>query len=368
MEMNIADVLAAAGNFNAPGVPCAACECTAGHINNTYIVDVDNRGRIDKYVLQRINTYVFKKPNYVMNNIFGVTSYLRGYIVACGGNPERETLNFIYTRDGHQFYRDKDGGCWRMYRYIDHVLSLSQADSPELFAHSGLAFGRFQRRMAGYDALMLYETIPDFHNTRARFERFCEVVEACQGERRAAAEREIAFIMEHRETCGLIVGMLERGEIPLRVTHNDTKLNNILIDETTGEGICIIDLDTVMPGSALYDFGDAIRFGASAALEDESDLDRVYFRTDMFEAFTRAYIEGSDHSLTDTELRMLPMGALVITLETGMRFLTDYLENDVYFKIAYPEHNLVRARNQLKLVADLESRMCEFEAIISKIQ
>lgn len=367
--MSAVDIFAAARSFAVPGTPCGVKECTAGHINNTYIVDVDDNGHHVKYVLQRLNTYVFKNPDYVMNNIFGITAYLRGHIVASGGDPERETLNFIFTRDGHSYYSDPEGGCWRMYRYIDGVMSYALADSPELFRKAGLAFGRFQQRLAGYDARVLRETIPDFHNTKARFARFLEVVEGCTDKARlTAAQPQIDFVRAHEAQCGLIVDKLAAGEIPLRVTHNDTKLNNILMDAATGEGVCIIDLDTVMPGSSLYDFGDAIRFGASSALEDESELDKVFFRADMFEAYARGYLEGSGGALTAEEIALLPMGALVITLETGMRFLTDYLEHDVYFKTAYPDHNLVRARNQLKLVADIEGRMAEFEAIIRKFQ
>lgn len=357
-----------ARRFNVEGEPCDAEECTAGHINNTYVVSFNNKGKLDKYVIQRINTYVFKNPDYVMNNILGVTTYLRGYLVAVGEDPTRGTLNFVFCRDGHTYYRDSEGGCWRMYHYVDNVISYAMADNADMFRKAGFAFGQFQCRMAGYDARVLSETIPDFHNTKKRFERFCEVVDGCVGERRSIAAEDIRFVKQREVQCALIVDELEAGRIPLRVTHNDTKLNNILMDAKTGDSVCIIDLDTVMPGSSLYDFGDAIRFGASSVLEDERDLDKVSFRGDMFEAFARGYIEGSDNSLTERELELLPMGAHIITLETGMRFLTDYLEGDVYFKTAYPEHNLVRARNQFKLVSDIENRMDEFNAIIKNIK
>ncbi len=363
-----AEIFNVARLFDVAGEPCGIKECTSGHINNTYVVDFHNNGEIDKYVLQKINTYVFKNPDFVMNNIFGVTTYLRGYLVASGENPQRGTLNFVLCRDGHTYYRDEQDGCWRMYHYIDNVVSYALADSPDMFMKAGFAFGQFQRRMAGYDATVLEETIPDFHNTKKRFARFCEVVDACTSERRDIAAEEIKFVRAREAQCALVVDELAAGGIPLRVTHNDTKLNNILMDGETGDSVCIIDLDTVMPGSSLYDFGDAIRFGASSALEDEQDLTKVYFRNDMFEAFARGYIEGSGHSLTERETELLPMGALVITLETGMRFLTDYLENDVYFKTAFPDHNLVRARNQFKLVSDIENRMDEFQAIIAKFK
>lgn len=353
--------------FDVCGKPISFSECVAGHINNTYVVSFYDGVSEEKYVLQKINTYVFKQPEQVMSNIIGVTTYLRELIQKNGGDPWRETLNFVPCRDGKYFYRDESNGYWRMYRYVDNVVSYSQADSADLFERSGIAFGKFQLQLANYDSSALYETIPDFHNTRKRFLRFLDVLKESPDDRRLEAADDIEFVLNHERCCSLIVDALNDKQIPTRVTHNDTKLNNILMDPVTGEGVCIIDLDTVMPGSALYDFGDAIRFGASNALEDETDLDKVYFRADMFEAFARGYINGSAGALTQYEIESLPIGALVITFETGMRFLTDYLENDVYFKIAYPKHNLDRARNQFKLVFDMEKRINEFNDIIKKI-
>ncbi len=348
--------------FNIPGEPVSIKECKAGHINSTYFAAFPDA----KYVLQKINTYVFKNPDHLMSNIVGVTGYLRKVIAAGGGDPERGTLHFIACRDGKYYTADSDGGCWRMYRFIDDVVSYQLAETTELFYKAGLAFGDFQKKLAGYDASTLFETIPDFHNTKKRFEKFDSVAAGCASGREKTAAREIEIIRSRKEKCAFIVDGIASGRIPVRVTHNDTKLNNILMDKTTGEGVCIIDLDTVMPGSALYDFGDAIRFGASSALEDEKDLNKVYFRADMFEAFAKGYIKGAGGAMTKSEIKALPMGAYVITLETGMRFLTDYLENDVYFRVEYPDHNLIRARNQLKLVYDLETRMDEFNRIIDK--
>lgn len=363
MNSNIISVVK---SFDVKGMPVNICECTAGHINSTYFVDISCDGMPEKYVIQKINTYVFKNPEHVMGNIIGVTGYLRDIIAAEGGDPERGTLSFIPCRNGGYFCRDNDGGYWRMYRYIDNVVSYSLADSASLFEKAGYSFGQFQKRLAGYDAARLYETIPDFHNTKKRFARFLEVLDGCSAERRSAAAKEIQFVLDRERQCSFIIDAISDGSIPVRVTHNDTKLNNILMDTATGEGVCIIDLDTVMPGSALYDFGDAIRFGASSAYEDEKELDKVFFRTDMFEAFAKGYIAGAGGAMSRYEIESLPMGAYVITFETGMRFLTDYLENDVYFRTEYPEHNLVRAKNQFKLVADLENRMPEFNAIIGK--
>jgi len=362
----IDNVIDIASKFKVAGRPIYFEECTAGHINTTYVVTFDNDGVENKYILQKINTYVFKDPDRLMSNIIGVTAYLHDMIDSQGGDADRGTLNFVVCNNGKYYFKSQNGECWRMYHYIDGVVSYSLADTTDLFEKAGKAFGIFQRQLARYDAKSLYETIPDFHNTPRRYKRFLEVLASCSEEKRSEAENEIQFVLSYESQCGFIVSAINDGEIPVRVTHNDTKLNNILMDSQSGEGVCIIDLDTVMPGSALYDFGDAIRFGASSALEDEPDLDKVFFREDMFEAFSKGYVGELRDSLTSYEIQSLPMGALIITFETGLRFLTDFLENDVYFKTSYPGHNLVRAKNQFKLVHDLETRMDKFNDIIRK--
>ena len=362
----IDNVIEIASKFKVAGRPVSFEECTAGHINTTYVVTFDNDGVENKYILQKINTYVFKDPDRLMSNIIGVTAYLHDMIDSQGGDADRGTLNFVVCNNGKYYFKSQNGECWRMYHYIDGVVSYSLADTTDLFEKAGKAFGIFQRQLARYDAKSLYETIPDFHNTPLRYKRFLEVLASCSEEKRREAENEIQFVLSYESQCGFIVSAINDGEIPVRVTHNDTKLNNILMDSQSGEGVCIIDLDTVMPGSALYDFGDAIRFGASSALEDEPDLDKVFFREDMFEAFSKGYVGELRDSLTSYEIQSLPMGALIITFETGLRFLTDFLENDVYFKTSYPGHNLVRAKNQFKLVHDLETRMDKFNDIIRK--
>ena len=362
----IDNVIEIASKFKVAGRPVSFEECTAGHINTTYVVTFDNDGVENKYILQKINTYVFKDPDRLMSNIIGVTAYLHDMIDSQGGDADRGTLNFVVCNNGKYYFKSQNGGCWRMYHYIDGVVSYLLADTTDLFEKAGKAFGVFQRQLAGYDAKSLYETIPDFHNTPRRYKRFLEVLASCPEEKRKEAENEIQFVLSHESQCGFIVSAISDGEIPVRVTHNDTKLNNILMDSQSGEGVCVIDLDTVMPGSALYDFGDAIRFGASSALEDEPDLDKVFFREDMFEAFSKGYVGELRDNLTLYEIQSLPRGALIITFETGLRFLTDFLENDVYFKTAYPGHNLVRAKNQFKLVHDLETRMDKFNDIIRK--
>lgn len=343
-------------------------ECNTGHINSTYFVSTSDFEKKYKYVLQKINTYVFKNPDQLMSNIFGVTEYLAEIIKSEGGDYERGTLHFVKTNDGNNYYRVNNDNCWRMYVFVDNVISYQLAETPDMFQTSGFAFGEFQKRLSNYDASKLYETIPDFHNTKKRFERFCDVIENCNdSERLNKVKDDIAFIKERKNMCSLIVDKLESGDIPIRVTHNDTKLNNILIDKSTNKALCIVDLDTIMPGSSLYDFGDAIRTGASNALEDEKDLTKVYFREEMFEAYAKGYLLGSANSLTPLEINLLPYGAYIMTFEQAIRFLTDYLEGDVYYRVEYSDHNLIRARNQLKLIYDIENKMNKFKSIIYNI-
>ncbi|MBR6708118.1 MAG: aminoglycoside phosphotransferase family protein, partial [Clostridia bacterium] len=319
----------------------------------------------EKYVVQRINTSIFTRPDEVMENILGVTSFLKKKVAAAGGDPMREVLTVIPTVDGKSAYVDEAGGFWRAYLCITGATA-HQSATPELFAAAARAFGNFQRLLADYPAEQLHETITNFHNTVSRFADFRAAVAENRSGRAERAAEEIAFAMAREEKCGFIMDGIASGELPLRVTHNDTKLNNVMLDDVNGEGVCVIDLDTVMPGSVLYDFGDAIRFGASSAAEDEADLDKVYLCPDLFEAFTAGFIEGLGGSLSEAELRALPMGAWMMTFEVGIRFLGDYLNGDVYFRTHYPEHNLVRARNQFKLAADIEAKMGQLNAIVEK--
>ena len=357
------EILDIASEFRFASAPVSYHECTEGHINGTYFIDTEG---CERYVLQRINTSVFKDPDGLMKNVIGVTGHIRRKLEAEGGDVSRGTLNFILTKDGKEYYTDPESGCWRAYVYVGGVMSLQSAASPELFEQVGHAFGHFQMQLADYDASGLCETIPNFHNTPSRYADFEEALSRNAAGRAASAEAEIEFVRAHREVCSYITDRIASGAVPLRVTHNDTKLNNILIDQETGKPMCVIDLDTVMPGSVLFDFGDAIRFGASSAAEDETDLSRVYMREDMFEAFARGFVSGLEGSLSDTETEELPMGALIITLETGIRFLTDYLNGDTYFRIHYPQHNIDRARNQFALVADMEKKLPKMFATVRK--
>ena len=349
------------GHFNAPEKPDRFELCTIGHINTTYFVWC---GGEFKYVMQKINTNIFTKPNELIENILNVTDFIRAKITAQGGDPKREVLRLIPTVDGGYLHRDSEGGVWRLYDAITNAVTYQSADLPGLFYSSAYAFGRFQRQLADFPAEKLHETIENFHNTVVRYNMFEKSVEADKAGRAASAAPEIAFVREHKDLCSYIVDRIASGEYPLRVTHNDTKLNNVMIDNDTHKALCVIDLDTVMPGSVLYDFGDSIRFGASSASEDEHDLDKVYMKLDLFEEYLKGFLEGLDNSLTEAEIDGLCYGAIVITFENGIRFLTDYLDGDVYFATHYEGQNLYRTRTQFKLVSDMLKKLPEMQKII----
>jgi len=338
-----------------------------GHINDTYAAYFRKRdGQFHRYILQRINKNVFKEPEKLMENICNVTGFLRKKIIAAGGDPDRETLNIIPALDGKSFYKTAEGDYWRGYKFIENAKTYEIIEDEHIFYNAGKAFGTFQMLLHDYPAETLHETIVNFHNTEKRFRDFSEAVKNDRMNRAKEVQQEIRFIENRAAETSVIVNLLDEGEIPLRVTHNDTKLNNVLVDNETGKGICVIDLDTVMPGSALYDFGDAIRFGASSAAEDEKDLSKVWMDIKLFESFTRGFMESAAESLTPMEIELLPFGAKMMTLECGIRFLTDYLNGDTYFKIHREGHNLDRARTQLKLVASMEEQYEQMKAIVEK--
>lgn len=350
-------------NFDIDSEPVSFTECKTGHINSTYFVTTESGAR---YVVQKINDNVFKKPHEVMHNIVAVTEFLKKKIIQNGGDPDRETLTVVKANDGKPFYVDADGKTWRVYNFICNARTEDVADCPELFELVGEAFGNFQMMLSDYDASTLYEAIPNFHNTKHRFATFLASIEKNTSGRANNCTAEIEFLKAREEKCSAIVDKIATGELPLRVTHNDTKLNNIMLDNETGKPLAVVDLDTVMPGSVLYDFGDAIRSGASSAVEDETDLSKVFVKVEMFDAFAKGFIRGLDGKLSETEIKMLPVGAYVITLENGMRFLTDYIDGDTYFRTEYPQHNLDRARNQFKLCLDIESKWQELTAVVEK--
>ena len=331
-----------------------------GHINDTYLVD-------PKYILQRINTSIFKDADSLMENIVSVTDFLKEKIVAEGGDAERETLSVIRTRDGKNYYKHEDGSCYRVYKFIRNSVPVEVAENTDQLYSAAKGFAKFQKRLADFPAEKLAETIKDFHNTPKRFENLEKAIKEDKAGRAASVKDEIEFALAQKEWISAVVDGIADGSIPLRVTHNDTKINNILFDAETMNAICVIDLDTVMPGSMLYDFGDALRMGASTAAEDEIDLSKVSFDLNAFEAFSKGYMEEMKDSLTKREIELLPLSAKLLTYECGIRFLTDYLEGDTYFKIHRPNHNLDRARTQFKLVADMTAKAEEMENIIESL-
>ncbi len=338
-----------------------------GHINDTYLVrSLKADGSEIKYVLQRINTNIFKKPEEVMQNIIGVTSHLKTKIIANGGNPDREAITVIKTRDGKACCYDKDGNCWRALAFITDAVSLDLPETDKDFYQSAVAFGSFQKMLADYPADTLFETIPNFHNTPVRYENFLKSVEANASGRADEALEEIEFVKNRREFTSVLEDANKNGILPLKVTHNDTKMNNVMLDKDTREPVCVVDLDTIMPGYSVNDFGDSIRFGASTAAEDEKDLSKVHFDIGLFETYTKGFLKGCAGILTNGEVSLLPEGAKMMTLECGMRFLADFIDGDTYFKTSYPEHNLVRCRTQFRLVEEMEQHWDEMKKIVEK--
>ncbi len=338
-----------------------------GHINDTFLLRCkapDNREK--KFILQRMNHNIFKNPPQLMENVVHVTQYLRKTILSQGGDPDRETLNVLQTRDGADWFQDSSQNYWRVFPFIERSVCLEKVESAKDFYDSAVAFGNFQKQLADFPVEILHETIPNFHNTASRFADFQKAVAEGDQARIALAQAEIAFALERKEDTSVLTTLLSEGKLPLRVTHNDTKLNNILFDADTHKALCIIDLDTVMPGLSLYDFGDSIRFGANIGAEDETDLSKVGLDLSLFEAFTKGYLEGCAGRLTAKETELLPMGAKLMTYECGIRFLADFLTGDHYFKIHRDHHNLDRARTQFQLVADMEAKWQDMTAIVKK--
>lgn len=338
----------------------------SGHINRTRLVGIEHGGKREDYIFQQINTSIFHNVGELMENIVNVTDYLRVKIKAAGGNPDREALQVVRTRDGAS-YCQAQSGCYRMYRFITDAVTYDAVRQPDDFYESALAFGRFQSLLADFPAETLHETIPDFHNTPKRFADFCQAVKQDVCGRAALAREEIGFLMEREPEMSALTGLQAAGELPLRVTHNDTKLNNVMLDAKTGKGVCVIDLDTVMPGLSVNDFGDSIRFGANTASEDETDLSKVSLDLGLYERYTAGFLKGCQGSLTKKELEMLPVGAKLMTMECGMRFLTDFLSGDTYFRIHKEHHNLDRCRTQLALTADMERKWVQMQEIVRRL-
>lgn len=338
----------------------------SGHINETKLLTAKTDSGTVQYILQKINKNVFRDPSILMANYASVTSYLRKKIEEQGGDGDRETLNVIKTTDGKNYYLDEDGEYWRMLVFVTDSMSYDKVERPEQFYDSAVAFGNFQYMLRDYPADTLYETIPNFHNTPDRVRLFKEALEKDVCGRASAVKKEIDFVLARTEFANILEDAHKAGRLPLRVTHNDTKLNNILYDTKTNKALCVCDLDTIMPGYSVNDFGDSIRFGATTALEDEADLSKVNFDISLYELYVKGFIEGAKGGLTDSEIEMLPYGAIMMTFECGMRFLTDYLNGDTYFRIHREGHNLDRARNQFKLVSDMEKSLDEMKNIVNK--
>ena len=357
-----------ATHFQFDGVLSRVREMTSGHINMTYCLEyTDGEGNQKAYTLQRINTVAFRDPASLMENIRLVTEHIRAGLVAAGEDPARRVLQFVKADNGTLLYEDGEGGFWRAYGFVDHAVAYDKITDSRHFYEAGRGFGLFQNALADFPAAQLSETIPNFHNTPKRYEAFLEAVRRDAAGRAKELSDEIAFFEKRADMMRLIVDGLATGELPVRVTHNDTKMNNVLLDEESGEAICVIDLDTVMPGSALYDYGDAVRFGACTASEEETDLDQIKVNMELFEAFTRGFLETVGDRLTETEIALMPVGAKMMACELSMRFLTDYLDGDVYFKTKYPTHNLVRAHAQMQLLRDMEQKEEAMAAVIRSI-
>lgn len=354
-------------NFNHKGDFVSAEQLTAGNINKTYLLNFkDENGNDIKYILQQLNTNVFKKPVEVMENIMVTTSHLKNEIENTGKSANRRVLMFATDKQGKPYYQDENNGFWRSYVYIDNATAYDSVENPKDFFKAGETFGKFQKFLSNFPAETLHETIKDFHNTPVRIQAFKNAVNQNLGNRKHLVEDEINFILERENKASKIIDLINNRKIPVRVTHNDTKFNNILIDNETGEAICVIDLDTIMPGSALFDYGDAIRYGTCTGAEDEEDLSKIDMDFVLFEEFTKGFVIETKDFLTDEEIKLLPLGAYTMTLELAVRFLTDYLDGDKYFKVTKPDHNLARARTQIKLTKIMEQNMDKMNEIVEK--
>ena len=344
-------------HFPTDGKPCACEQIKSGHINETYLITTDAGSQ---YILQWINQYVFPNVNAIMNNMSAISGFLKKQ-----RNGRMPMIRYLSTKEGQSYYDDGLGGAWRAYRYVDNSICLQRPDSLEDFYECARAFGHFQYALNDFPAEQLEETIENFHNTVDRYRQLREAIQRDELGRKREVEREIRFLLDREERGCMLHRMMEDGTLPTRATHNDTKINNVLLDQDTHKAICVIDLDTVMPGLSVYDFGDAIRFGASTAAEDETDLSKVSLDLELFRVFVRGFCEACP-SLTPEEIEMLPQGAYTMTLECGMRFLTDYLNGDKYFSIDRENHNLDRAHTQFKLVEDMEAKWEDMRRIVKE--
>jgi len=360
------DLPGIAAGFDLGGELIEVTPYGSGHINDTFLSRVKTATGQRRYIHQRINHNVFKEPEKVMENIQRVTEHLRNKIIAAGGDPLRQTLNLVHRPDGSTFLRDDGGNYWRTFLYIEGARTYDVVEDIQHVYNASKAFGEFQKMLSDLPGGRLHETIPDFHNTKRRFEQFTDALKKDVKNRAKSLKKEIEFVLARERDASVLVNLLERGKTPERITHNDTKLNNVMIDDNTGEGICVIDLDTVMPGLPMYDFGDSVRIGANPAPEDERDLSKVRIDLEMFDRLAGGYLSAAKDFLLPIEIEHLAFSGRLITYEQAIRFLGDYLAGDVYYKIHRPEHNLDRARTQIEMVLDMEKKTDQMEQIIRK--
>lgn len=343
--------------FQISGTYIGADFANGGNINDTIILEYVNSNEPHRYIMQRINTDIISSADELMKNIEGVTSFLKKKIILEGGDPMRETLTIIPTHNGYFYYKDDDGICWRVYLFIENATAYNKPESLEILYQSALAFGTFQARLEDYPVQTLYEVIPGFHDTKRRYYDFQLSLKKNLVGRKTSVLTEVEFLLNRSNYAYALAHILSDGNISIRVTHNDTKLSNVMIDNDTGKALCVIDLDTVMPGLSVTDFGDAVRFGASTASEDEKDLEKVHFDINRYNAYREGFLEGCRGTLTRSEIELLPLGAKVITYEQCLRFLTDYLNGDRYYKTERENQNIDRTRTQIRLLEEMEKQI-----------
>lgn len=367
LDKNIENsLISVAEKFGIQGELVKSQRYTDGHINSTYLAVFENNTEQNKYIIQKFNTVVFKSPEKIMKNTVGVETHLKHKMMQEGEDYKRGTLNFLKTTgDSYLYYENEQ--CWRIYDFVDNSYTCNIIKDKAVFEDAGRNFGLFQKRLSDYPIETLYDTIENFHNTPVRYQTFLDAVKADVVGKCSDVQKEIDFVINREQTANHVMDLHKQGLIPLRVTHNDTKLNNILFDNDTQKGICIIDLDTIMPGLSLYDFGDSIRFGANTAVEDETDLSKVSVSLELFEAYANGFLGECAEALTPDEVDNLAFSAILMTFECGMRFLTDHIQGNVYFAVKHDRHNLDRARNQFKLVESMEENLDEMKNIIKKV-
>lgn len=357
----LGDAFAIAGEF----VECDTIN--SGHINTTFCASYRrDDGQIDRYIFQRVNDAVFPCPRDVMHNVEKVCNHIQWKMLRVLKSPFRQTLTLYAAKGGRKYLELQGSGFWRCYNFLENTYTCDVAETPRQAFQAAQAFGAFQQLICDMNPADIHETIPNFHHTRRRFDRLMAVALTDKHNRLKNCQEELDFIRQREHYVDTVLNLLAKSIIPTRIVHNDTKINNVMLDKDTDQAVCVIDLDTVMPGTLLYDFGDMVRTMTSPAEEDDEDLSKTYMRLPMFEAVTRGFHDSVKDFITPTEIEYLSFSGLLITLETGIRFLTDYLEGDVYFKTHRPEHNLHRARTQLKLVASMEEQMQQMQECVEK--